>query len=159
MSGHVNQESVAAELGFTPRRVRQLVDEGVLSAPVDGLHDIVEARRRYDLYRLARDGQTGTAAWAEALDELELLAREAEAAAAAAEKKASRDTARNAAQAALRFTDWWRFVARCRSRTEEERQFVAGIIEANETALLSVAVTAGMKAASARSIVFPGADQ
>lgn len=159
MTGHINQESVAAELGLTPRRVRQLVDEGVLSAPVEGRYDLAEAKRRYGLYRGARDGQTSGAAWEDALDELEQFAQQAEAAAEAAEKKPTQETARAAAQSALHFTGWWKFIARCRSKTEEERQFVAGIIEATETALLSIAVAAGMKAVGAKSIVFSGDDQ
>lgn len=57
MTTTMNTSALAAELGLTDRRVRQLADEGVLRAFPDGTFDADEAGRAYRIYSRREPGE------------------------------------------------------------------------------------------------------
>jgi hypothetical protein len=71
-----SQREVAEHLGVTPRRVRQLVDEGAIPAPVKRVYDL-DACRLACLRRLREQaaGRMGRDGAADLIDERALLAR------------------------------------------------------------------------------------
>lgn len=142
----VNQKALAAALGLTDRRVRQMIEERLLPPPgADGLHDVARAQQRYALYQ---DDDRAGQAWEAFLSGLERRAGKVDLLVKKALKpQAGWQALREASTAAQDLFDDLAFVNAARGRSDGERTFVAMMWREKENDVLGALVTHGKKLA------------
>lgn len=130
----VDQKRLAAELGVTDRRIRQLVEELILPPPdLDDGHDLALCRERYELYREGTDRD-----WADFMDCAEVGSKEA----AALFKRALSDQAtladvKKASAAVQQDTARLHFLTACRSKSQEEKKLFHQLWDQQDDARLA----------------------
>jgi hypothetical protein len=115
----VTQQQLAAELGITGRRVRQLVEAHIFPQAQNRNYDLALCRERYDLFRTKHD----TRAWDELYTDLEACAKQAEELIEAALDPTS--TAMQVYEASRTVQELFsdlRFITAARSKSEAERE-------------------------------------
>jgi hypothetical protein len=130
----VSQKALALRLELTERRVRQMVDEKVLSEPRNGRFDLALCLERYRLFR-SKDPE----AWADVLDRLGRDAAEFDELVTAALRPISKRAELTAASCAVQrlFSDL-NFISAVKSRTDAERQFFWSVWCEKEDRLLGL---------------------
>jgi hypothetical protein len=126
----VNQIELAAELGLTDRRVRQLSKDCILPEPhhADGLFDLALCRERFELYRDGSDRD-----WEDFYRDLEDDTKKTKTLFERAISDAgTADDVRAASLAVQANGESFRFVTACKSKTSAERDMFLGIWKREE---------------------------
>ena len=149
MTNDSSQTALASELGVSPRRVRQLIAEGILPAARAGAYDVQRCVERHELYLARHDG----AAWEAFEDRLVRDARRAERLLAAALRPAAGGPQlRTASVATQRLFSDLSFMTRCRSKTPAERTLFLELWREREDRALGVLVARACELPGHRAI-------
>jgi hypothetical protein len=135
----VSQMAVAAELAISPRRVRQLIGEGVLPGPdAAGCYNVQRCADRHALFLSRHDA----AAWSSFEEQLVRDTRRVERLLATALRPAASGPQLRAASIAVQrlFADL-SFMTRCRSKTPAERDLFLGLWREKEDRALGALVS------------------
>ena len=144
-----SQTALASELGVSPRRVRQLIAEGILPAARAGAYDVQRCLERHELYLARHDG----AAWEAFEDRLVRDARRAERLLAAALRPAAGwPQLRTASVATQRLFSDLSFMTRCRSKTPAERTLFLELWREREDRALGLLVARACELPGHRAI-------
>jgi hypothetical protein len=135
--GRVSQKDVALALRLTDRRIRQLVQLGILpeATRADELYDVATCQKRLELYRSAREGDRAGAAWELEFEEGTKHGMEAQRLMdIALAPQSTLIDARSASQALQDFCSQMRFWAAVHGRDDAEKTFLSGVWQREEDA-------------------------
>src|SRR5215212_6056767 len=128
----VSQKALAAALGLTPRRIRQLVEMHIIEQRSGG-YDVATCRERLELYRHKNDRE----AWNEYYSDVNNLAGKVETLMATTPKGASTEQQiQLTSQSVQELFSCLRFIASAQAKTKAERDFFVGLWRAEEDAAL-----------------------
>lgn len=147
----VSQKDLAAALGVTTRRVRQMETEFILPPPRDGTYDLGLCRERYQLYRTGTDRD-----WQAFYGEAEDAGRRTKRLMDAVEAPDATDADVRAASLAIQdLFATARFITACRSTTDAERAFIMPLWTQQENGALRVVMSRMFEIIAEREGVTP----